>query len=91
MIEIAIASNSAKDLELEKTESVGSLSSCSEDVALLPDVAFSLAASSCTDSAAHSRESQPLLAREDHQPLNYIPGNISLSYGDSFSCTNCYH
>lgn len=66
-------SPSFKKPELSKTESTGSLSSCSDDISLLPEVSFSLAGCSSLDSAAQGRESQPLLARDDHQPLNHIP------------------
>lgn len=66
--------------ELHKTISTGSLSLCSvgsDGVDSLPDVAFNIVGSSnegTIDSTGTNRENEPLLSRDDIQPLNYIPG-----------------
>lgn len=82
--------------ELHKTISTGSLSLCSvssDAVDLLPDVAFNIVGSSnegTIDSTGSNRENEPLLSRDDIQPLNHIPGNefdeaiLTFPYGHSF-------
>lgn len=68
--------------ELHKTVSTGSLSSCSvgsDDVDIVPDVAFNIVGSSnegTIDSTGTNRENQPLLSRDEAQPLNHIPGKF---------------
>ena len=64
--------------DLDKTVSTGSLSSCSDDdVDIVPDVTFNIVGSSnegTIDSTGTNRENQPLLSRDEAQPLNHIPG-----------------
>lgn len=71
-----------KSADLHETVSSYSLSSCSvgsDDVESIPDVTFNIVGSSnegTIDSTGINRENQPLLSRDDTQPLNHIPGNI---------------
>ncbi|EEB16325.1 phosphatidylinositol 4-kinase type-II, putative [Pediculus humanus corporis] len=64
--------------ELHKAVSAGSLSLCSvgsDAVDLLPDVGFNIVGSSnegTIDSTGTNRENEPLLSRDDIQPLNHI-------------------
>ena len=70
--------------ELHKAVSAGSLSLCSvgsDAVDLLPDVGFNIVGSSnegTIDSTGTNRENEPLLSRDDIQPLNHISGITSL-------------
>ena len=87
--------------ELHKAVSAGSLSLCSvgsDAVDLLPDVGFNIVGSSnegTIDSTGTNRENEPLLSRDDIQPLNHISGitslvlsfkyTLSLQYGHCFN------
>ncbi|KAL0269408.1 UNVERIFIED_CONTAM: hypothetical protein PYX00_007152 [Menopon gallinae] len=79
MTEENLAVKNIKSADLHETVSSYSLSSCSvgsDDVESIPDVTFNIVGSSnegTIDSTGINRENQPLLSRDDTQPLNHIP------------------